>query len=118
MSEAIKDFGDSGGVYLGLSAMAEFLKVPVPMQATVWVLGFDPVALFSVCHILSPIIPVGRNRLEDARSGNKAACLRCFSPDSLFLDLMLIHLQMRLSSECCPAAARIFALLYRLRPSR
>ncbi len=65
LSEAIKDFvAIAGGVYLGLSAMAEFLKVPVPMQATLWGTQFDPVALFSIClAILSPVIPVGKNRL-------------------------------------------------------
>ncbi|HHY44449.1 MAG TPA: hypothetical protein GX512_01890 [Firmicutes bacterium] len=65
LSEAIKDFvAVAGGVYLGLSAMAEFLKVPVPMQATIWGTQFDPVALFSIClAILAPIISVGKNRL-------------------------------------------------------
>ena len=65
LAEAIKDFvAVAGGVSLALSAMAEFLKVPVPMQATIWGTQFDPVALFSIClAILAPIIPVGRNRL-------------------------------------------------------
>lgn len=65
LSEAIKDFvAVAGGVYLGLSALAEFLKVPVPMQATLWGAEFDPIALFSVClAILSPVLPVGKNRL-------------------------------------------------------
>jgi len=65
LGEAIKDFvAVAGGVYLGLTTLAEFLKVPVPMQATVWGMAFDPVALFAVClAILAPVIPVGRNRL-------------------------------------------------------
>ncbi|MGE5579177.1 MAG: hypothetical protein ACM3WU_03945 [Bacillota bacterium] len=65
LGEAIKDFvAVAGGVYLGLTTLAEFLKVPVPMQATVWGMAFDPVALFAVClAIIAPVIPMGRDRL-------------------------------------------------------
>ena len=65
LGEAIKDFvAVAGGVYLGLTTLAEFLKVPVPMQANVWGMAFDPVALFAVClAIIAPIIPMGRDRL-------------------------------------------------------
>ncbi len=65
LGEAIKDFvAVAGGVYLGLTTLAEFLKVPIPMQATVWGLNFDPVALFAVClAIIAPVIPMGRDRL-------------------------------------------------------
>lgn len=65
LAEAIRDFvAVAGGVYLGLTALAEFLKVSVPMQAKVWGLTFDPVALFAVClAIIVPVIPIGRNRL-------------------------------------------------------
>jgi hypothetical protein len=65
LAEAIKDFvAVAGGVYLGLTALAEFLKVPVPMQANVLGIAFDPVALFAVClAIIAPVIPMGKNRL-------------------------------------------------------
>ena len=64
LGEAIKDFvAVAGGVYLGLTALAEFLKVPIPMQAAVWGMNFDPVALFAVClAIIAPVIPTGRDR--------------------------------------------------------
>lgn len=64
LAEAIKDFvALAGGVYLGLTALAEFLKVPVPMEAAVWGMAFDPIALFSVTlAIIAPVIPLGRNR--------------------------------------------------------
>ena len=64
LGEAIKDFvAVAGGVYLGLTTLGEFLKVPVPMQATVWGMSFDPVALFAVClAIIAPVIPMGREK--------------------------------------------------------
>lgn len=65
LGEAIKDFvAVAGGVYLGLTTLAEFLKVPVPMQASVWGVAFDPVALFAVSlAIVAPVIPFGRDKL-------------------------------------------------------
>ncbi len=64
LGEAIKDFvAVAGGVYLGLTTLAEFLKVPIPMQAAVWGLSFDPIALFAVClAIIVPVIPLGRDK--------------------------------------------------------
>lgn len=65
LAEAIRGFvAVAGGVYLGLTALAEFLKMQVPMQAKIWGTTFDPVALFAVClAIIAPVIPLGRNRL-------------------------------------------------------
>lgn len=64
LSEAIKDFvAISGGVYLGLMALAEFLKVPVPLKTELWGTSFDPIALFSVClAVIAPVLPFGRSR--------------------------------------------------------
>jgi Ni,Fe-hydrogenase III small subunit len=63
LSEAIKDFvAVAGGVYLGLMALSEFLKVPVPIEAEVWGLSFDPIAVVAVVlAIVAPMFP-GRNR--------------------------------------------------------
>ena len=48
LGEAIKDFvAVSGGVYLGLMALTEFLKVPVPVIAEIWGITFDPMALIA-----------------------------------------------------------------------
>ena len=65
LAEAIKDFvAVAGGVYLGLTALAEFLKVPVPMQSKIWGITFDPVALFAVClAIIAPVLPFGRSKM-------------------------------------------------------
>lgn len=64
LGQAIKDFVTvSGGVYLGLMALAEFLKVPVPIMADVWGTSLDPIALFSVClAIIVPALPTGKGR--------------------------------------------------------
>ncbi len=63
LSEAIKDFvAVAGGVYLGLMALSEFLKVPVPIEAEVWGLSFDPIAVVAVAlAIVAPMLPA-RNR--------------------------------------------------------
>ena len=65
LGEAIKDFvAVAGGVYLGLTALAEFLKVTIPMTSKIWGTTFDPIAVFAVClAIIAPVIPVGRSRL-------------------------------------------------------
>ncbi|MGI6620016.1 MAG: hypothetical protein ACOX35_01005 [Bacillota bacterium] len=59
LSEAIKDFvAVAGGVYLGLMALSEFLKVPVPIEAEVWGLSFDPIAVVAVLlAIVAPMFP-------------------------------------------------------------
>ncbi len=64
LGQAMKDFVTvSGGMYLGIMALAEFLKVPVPMTASIWGTSLDPVALFSVClAIIAPIFPSRKNR--------------------------------------------------------
>ncbi|MGI6643234.1 MAG: hypothetical protein ACOX3V_04450 [Bacillota bacterium] len=64
LGQAIKDFvAVAGGTYLGLMAVAEFLKVPVPMQAEVWGTTFDPIALFAITlSIVVPVLPFGRGR--------------------------------------------------------
>lgn len=64
LGQAIKDFVTvSGGVYLGLMALAEFLKVPVPIQASLWGMTLDPIALFAVClAIIVPALPFGKGR--------------------------------------------------------
>lgn len=65
LAEAIKDFvAVAGGVYLGLTALAEFLKVTVPMTASVWGISFDPIAVFAVTlAIIAPAVPAGRSKL-------------------------------------------------------
>lgn len=65
LGEAIKDFvAVAGGVYLGLTALAEFLKVTVPMTSKLWGISFDPIAVFAVClAIIAPVLPLGRSRL-------------------------------------------------------
>lgn len=64
LSEAIKDFvAIAGGVYLGLMALAEFLKVPVPLKTEIWGTSFDPIALFSVClAVIAPVLPFRKSR--------------------------------------------------------
>ncbi len=64
LGQAIKDFvAVAGGTYLGLMAVAEFLKVPVPIQAEVWGTSFDPVALFAITlSIVVPVLPFGRGK--------------------------------------------------------
>ncbi|HHT84269.1 MAG: hypothetical protein ACOX34_03630 [Bacillota bacterium] len=59
LSEAIKDFvAVAGGVYLGLMALSEFLKVPVPIEAEVWGFTFDPIAVVAVfLAIVAPMFP-------------------------------------------------------------
>lgn len=59
LSEAIKDFvAVAGGVYLALMALSEFLKVPVPIEAEVWGLSFDPLAVVAVVlAIVAPLFP-------------------------------------------------------------
>ncbi len=64
LGQAIKDFlAISGGVYLGLMAVAEFLKVPVPIETELWGTSFDPVALFALTlSIIAPVLPFGRRK--------------------------------------------------------
>ena len=64
LGQAIKDFvAVAGGVYLGLMALAEFLKVPVPITANLWGTTLDPIALFAVClAIIVPVLPFGKGR--------------------------------------------------------
>ncbi len=61
LGEAIKDFvAVAGGVYLGLMALSEFLKVPAPITAELWGIAFDPMALVAVAlAVISPIFPAG-----------------------------------------------------------
>ncbi|MGI6162320.1 MAG: hypothetical protein ACOYEQ_00135 [Bacillota bacterium] len=63
LGEAIKDFvAVAGGVYLGLMALSEFLKVPAPITAELWGVAFDPMAVVAVAlAVVSPIFPA-RNR--------------------------------------------------------
>lgn len=65
LAQAIKDFvAVAGGVYLGLMALAEFLKVPVPAKAQIWGTTFDPIAVFAVAlAIIAPLFPGSRLRL-------------------------------------------------------
>jgi Na+/H+ antiporter NhaD/arsenite permease-like protein len=65
LAQAIKDFvAIAGGVYLALNTLAEFLKVPVPIQSEVLGTTFDPVALFAVClAIIAPMFPSRKERL-------------------------------------------------------
>ncbi len=64
LSESIKDFvAIAGGVYLGLMALAEFLKVPVPLKTEIWGTSFDPIALFSVClAVIAPVLPFRKSK--------------------------------------------------------
>lgn len=64
LGQALKDFiMVAGGTYLGIMAVAEFLKIPVPMEAEVWGTPFDPVALFSVAlSIVIPALPLGKRK--------------------------------------------------------
>ncbi len=64
LGQAMKDFiMVAGGTYLGIMAIAEFLKIPVPIEAQVWGTPFDPVALFSVAlSIVIPALPFGKGR--------------------------------------------------------
>jgi sterol desaturase/sphingolipid hydroxylase (fatty acid hydroxylase superfamily) len=59
LGEAIKDFvAVAGGVYLGLMALSEFLKVPAPIRAELWGVAFDPVAVVAVAlAIVTPLFP-------------------------------------------------------------
>ncbi len=59
LSEAIKDFvALAGGVYLGLMALSEFLKIALPPRAEFWGLSFDPIAVLSiVLAIIAPLFP-------------------------------------------------------------
>ncbi len=61
LSEALKDFvAVAGGVYLGLMALAEFLKVSVPIEAEIWGLSFDPIAVAAITlAIAAPMFPTG-----------------------------------------------------------
>ena len=59
LGQAIKDFvAVAGGVYLGLMALAEFLKVTVPITTELWGLDFDPIAVLAVTlAIIAPLFP-------------------------------------------------------------
>ncbi len=59
LAEAIKDFvAVAGGVYLALMALSEFLKVPAPIQAEVWGISFDPIAVVAiVLAVAAPMFP-------------------------------------------------------------
>lgn len=57
LGQAIKDFvAVAGGVYLGLHAVIEFLRMPVPPTVSLFGLTFDPVAMTAV--ILAIVLPV------------------------------------------------------------
>ncbi len=60
LGEALKEFvAIAGGTYLGLSALAEFLKLQIPEHAVLWGLAFDPLALIAVLlALLTPILPL------------------------------------------------------------
>lgn len=62
LGEAIKDFvAVAGGVYLGLMALSEFLKVPVPIEAELWGITFDPLAAIAVAlAIAAPMFPTNQ----------------------------------------------------------
>lgn len=59
LAEAIKDFvAVAGGVYLGLMALSEFLKVPAPIQAQLWGISFDPIAVVAIIlAVVAPMFP-------------------------------------------------------------
>lgn len=64
LGQAIKDFvAVAGGVYLGLMALAEFLKVPAPVKGQLWGISFDPIAIIAVLlAIVAPLFP-GKEQL-------------------------------------------------------
>ncbi|QUL99034.1 MAG: hypothetical protein IMF26_02910 [Candidatus Fermentithermobacillus carboniphilus] len=64
LGQAIKDFvAVAGGVYLGLMALAEFLKIPAPVKTELWGVAFDPIAAIAVAlAVIAPFLPIrGRN---------------------------------------------------------
>ncbi|HHY98745.1 MAG TPA: hypothetical protein GX509_08410 [Firmicutes bacterium] len=58
ISEAIVEFvGVSGGIYLALIALVNFLKLNVPQQAKVLSVEFDPIAAIAIfLGIIQPFI--------------------------------------------------------------
>jgi len=63
LGQAIKDFvAVAGGVYLGLMALAKFLKVPAPIQTQLWGVTFDPMAAVAVVlALIAPLLPIREN---------------------------------------------------------
>jgi hypothetical protein len=60
VGEALREFVSvAGGTYLGLSALAEFLKLELPEHVSLWGVTFDPLALIALMlGLLTPFLPL------------------------------------------------------------